>query len=216
MTVNRTLALLGTAALLVGGSAAAQTTSGSGIRVSKDGPGVSKTPSTMEMSAGEVKLETPFVLSTYANMNEKNIAAHMAAGDSLEIQMAELALNKATSAAVRNYASTLLSGHRAHLAKVTEIITDEDVGAEPLANDPEGRRMRQMLQHLRTMKAGANWDAAFVRFQIQHHQNEIDLLTPVEKNIHDDDFEALYKETLTSLASHRDMGKNVAHGLGIH
>jgi putative membrane protein len=148
-------------------------------------------------------------------MNEKNIAAHMAAGDSLEIRLAELALSKATSQSVRDYANMLLTGHRAHLAKVMEIITDEDVGATPLANDPEGMRMRQMLSQLQTMGAGAGWDAAFVRFQVQHHQNELDLPTPNVKNVHDDDFEDLVEKTLASLAAHRDQGKTVASGLGI-
>ena len=215
--MKRSIVLLGMGALLAATSAGAQArTTGSGIPVSKDVPAASTTASVTTMSPGEVSLTTTFNLAAYANMNEKNIAAHMAAGDSLEIRLAELALSKATSQSVRDYASMLLNAHRAHLAKVHEIITDEDVGAEPMANDPEGMRMRQMLTQLQNMAAGTSWDAAFVRFQVQHHQNEIDLLTPNIKNVHDDDFEALVEESLKSLAAHRDQGKTVAHGLGIH
>jgi putative membrane protein len=214
--MNRTVVLLGMGALLAAtATAGAQTrTTGSGIPITKDVPAPSTTPATTTMSPGEVSLTTTFNLAAYANMNEKNIAAHMAAGDSLEIQLAELALSKATSQSVRDYASMLLTAHRAHLAKVTEIITDEDVGAQPLANDPEGTRMRQMLAQLQSMGAGAAWDAAFVKFQVQHHQNEIDLLTPNVKNVHDDDFEDLVEKTLGSLAAHRDQGKTVAMNLG--
>lgn len=218
--MKRHSVLLGTVAvLLAAGTAGAQArTTGSGIRVSKDMPATSTTPTSpaVVVSGGEVALTPAFSLAAYANMSEKNLAAHMAAGDSLEIRLAELALSKATSQSVRDYASMLLNAHRAHLAKVHEIITDEDVGAEPMANDPEGMRMRQMLTQLQNMAAGTSWDAAFVRFQVQHHQNEIDLLTPNIKNVHDDDFEALVEESLKSLAAHRDQGKTVAHGLGIH
>ncbi len=215
--MKRSFVLLGMGALLAAtASAGAQArTNGSGIPITKDMPAPSTTSSTVTVSPGEVTLTTAFNLAAYANMNEKNIAAHMAAGDSLEIQLAELALSKATSQSVRDYAGMLLNAHRAHLAEVHEIITDEDVGAEPLANDPEGMRMRQMLSQLRSMAAGTNWDAAFVRFQVQHHQNEIDLVTPNIKNVHDDDFEELVEETLKSLASHRDQGRTVASGLGI-
>ena len=209
--MHRTFVLLGMGALLAAtATAGAQSrTTGSGIPVSKDVPAPSTTPSTTTMSPGEVSLTTTFNLAAYANMNEKNIAAHMAAGDSLEIRLAELALSKATAQSVRDYASMLLTAHRDHLAKVMEIITDEDVGAQPLANDPEGMRMRQMLTQLQSMSAGAAWDAAFVKFQVQHHQNEIDLLTPNIKNVHDDDFEDLVEKTLKSLAAHRDQGKTV-------
>ena len=215
--MHRTFVLLGMGALLSAtATAGAQTrTTGSGIPVSKDVPATSTVPSntTMTVSGGDVSLTTSFNLAAYANMNEKNIAAHMAAGDSLEIQLAELALSKATSQSVRDYATMLANAHRQHLAAVMEIITDEDVGAEPMANDPEGMRMRQMLSQLRTMPAGAAWDRAFVNFQVQHHQNEIDLVTPNIKNVHDDDFENLVEKTLASLASHRDQGKTIAMAL---
>ena len=96
--MKRTIALLGTGALLMATAAGAQTrTTGSGIRVTKDVPAATTTPSTTSMSPGEVALGTEFNLAAYANLNEKNITAIMAGGDSLEIQMSELALSKATS-----------------------------------------------------------------------------------------------------------------------
>lgn len=216
--MKRTIVLLGTAALFVATAAGAQArTTGSGIPVTKDMPVAYTTPAAKTtMSPGEVSLGTPFNLAAYANLSEKNITAILAGGDSLEIRMTELALSKATSQAVRDYANMLLTDHRAHLAKTIEIITDEDVGAEPPPSHPEGARMKEMLAKLQTMPAGTSWDAAFVKFQIDHHQNVIDLLTPNIKNAHDDDLEDLIEKTLVSLAKHRDHGKTVAHGLGIH
>ena len=217
MNRTRISVLLGAVAMLAATAADAQERmQGSGIRVQKSEFGVSTTPSTttVEVSTGDVNLTTPFDITAYANMTEKNITAHMAAGDSLEIQLAELALSKGTSQQVRDFASTLLNDHRAHLAKTHEIITDEDVGAQPLAFDPEGMRMRQMLNSLRNMAAGSNWDAAFLRFQAQHHQNEIDLLSANIKNAHDDDLEDHIEESITSLSKHRDSARSIATSLG--
>jgi putative membrane protein len=217
MMNTRISVLLGAVAMLAATSVDAQERmQGSGIRVQKSEFDVSTTPSrtTVEVSTGEVNLTTPFDITAYANMSEKNITAHMAAGDSLEIQLAELALSKATSQQVRDFANMLLNDHRAHLAKTHEIITDEDVGAEPLAFDPEGMRMRQMLTNLRATAAGTNWDAAFLRFQAQHHQNEIDLLSANIKNAHDDDLEDHIEESITSLSKHRDTARSIATNLG--
>ena len=124
------------------------------------------------------------------------------------------AQTKASDQRVRDYATMLVSDHSTHLAKTIEVITDEDVGAEPLAFDPEVIRMREVLTALRTRAGSADWDAAFLRFQISHHQNEIDLLTPVIKNAHDDDLEELIEGTLQSLAKHRDAARSVATTLG--
>ncbi|MEX2152513.1 MAG: DUF4142 domain-containing protein [Gemmatimonadaceae bacterium] len=218
MKIARKSVVLGAVALLMATAAAAQTRSGgSGIPISKDRLGVSTTPSsTVAVVGGEVTLTTAFDLSAYVGkMNEKNITAHMAAGDSLEIQLGQLAQSKGTSQSIRDYGMMLQNDHTAHLAKTWEIITDEDVGAEAMPYDPERLRLREMLTKLRNMPASANWDAAFVRFQVGHHQNEIDLLSANIKAAHDDDLEDHIEKTLTSLAKHRDQGKSVATGLGM-
>jgi putative membrane protein len=217
----RTSVLLGVAVMALTQTATAQQrATGSGIRVTKSEAvtaDVSTTPSTttVAVSSGDVTVTTPFDLAAYANMNEKNITAHMAAGDSLEIQLSQLAQSKGTSQQVRDFGAMLLNDHTAHLAKTHEIISDEDVGAEALAFDPEGMRMRQMLTELRSMSAGTNWDAAFLRFQATHHQNEIDLLTANIKNAHDDDLEDHIEKSLVSLAKHRDAAKSIGTSLGL-
>lgn len=216
MRITRTWILLSAGAMLVAsteGMAQARTT-GSGVKVVKP---VSATPSATStvVSGGEVTLNPPFDLSAYANMNEKNMTAFMAANDSLEIELGRLGQSKGTSQAVRDYATMLSTDHSAHLTKTMEIITDEDVGAEPLAFDPEIMRTRQMLTKLRRMTAGSNWDAAFLRFHVQHHQNEIDLFTQNIKNAHDDDLEAHIEKSLASFAKHRDAARSAGTTLGL-
>ena len=76
-------------------------------------------------------------------------------------------------------------------------------------------RLQETLNSLRTLSAGPAWDEAFVRFNVQHHQNELDLLNLNAKNAHDDDFEALVGATQVALTKHRDMGRTVATNIGI-
>jgi len=214
MHIPRTSALLG-ALVLVAATADAQD---SRIPVIKDRPRVSTTAT----SGGEIELAPvapailpAFSVSAYPTLTEKNITAIMAAGDSLEIQMGDLARTKGTSRGVRDYGMMLGTDHRAHLTKTMEIIADEDVGVEPVANDVEGARMRGFLNWLQTTPASAAWDAAFLRFQAQHHQNVLDLLSTNIKNAHDDDLEDHIEKTLTSLAKHRDTAKSTAITLGL-
>lgn len=215
MTLARTLVLLGAGALVVASTKAAaqDRMQGSGIWISKERAEVSTTPGATMVVGGAVSLATPF--SIYA-LNEKNIAAHMATADSLEIELGRLAQMKGLDVRVRDFGTTLVNDHSAHLATTTnEMIVDEGVGFEPVVNDLEVMRMRQMLAHLRSTAAGANWDAAFLRFQVTHHQNEIDLLNANIKNAHDDDFEDHIEKSLTSLAGHRDTARSIATTLGV-
>lgn len=208
--------LLGVGALLVASAATAQERRpGSDIRIKKDARPAPPTPSAVTFVEGMVRLETPFDISAYAALNEKNITALMASGDSLEIQIGHLAHGKGTDQRVRDYGMMLANDHTAHLAKTWEIITDEKVGIEPIPNDVEGRRLREMLSWLQSNPASRTWDATLLRFQAQHHQNVIDILNLNMKNAHDDDLEDHIKKSLTSLAKHRDMAKSIATTLGV-
>lgn len=219
MKHTRTVTMLG--ALLMAVSAGAQERmAGSGIRITKD-EGVTANPSTtastttMNVTATPLNLTTAFDISSYGALNEKQIAYLLASGDSAEIEMGHLAHGKGTAQSVRDFGMMLANDHTAHLAKTMEIITDEDVGSQPIPNNNEGARMKEMLNWLRNTPAGTNWDAAFLRFQAQHHQNVIDILNLNIKNAHDDDMEDHIEKTLTSLAKHRDAAKTAASGLGV-
>jgi putative membrane protein len=214
MTIARFSALLGATALLASAAAAQDQR----IPISKD----RRVPATSTTSDGTVAL-TPvappvlpaFSLTVYPALTEKNITAMMATGDSLEIQIGDLARTKGTSQGVRDYGAMLAMDHRAHLTKTHEIIVDEKVGAEPIPDDVEGARLRAMLTWLQSTPASASWDAALLRFQAQHHQNVIDVLSANLKNAHDDDLEDHIEKSLTSLAKHRDAAKSTATSLGI-
>ena len=214
--------LLGAGALLMAtASSAQQRTNGSGIRVTKDAGEVdvspSATPSSMSttVTVTPLNFSTVFDISAYSPLNEKGITFLMATGDSLEIQLGNLAQSKGTDQRVRDFGTMLVTDHTAHLAKTWEIITDEDVGVEAIVNDNEGARLRELLTWLRNNPASPSWDATFLRAQAQHHQNVFDILTANIKNAHDDDLEEHIEKTLTSLAKHRDAAKNTATSMGI-
>jgi len=228
MINTRTWLLLGAGALLVTSTqATAQNrTSGSGIKISKETSAsatVTTTPSAMTttttqttVSSGDVVISsTPFALSSYANMTEANMLAHLLAGDSLEIELTSLAQLKATDQRVRNYAAMLTTEHRDHLQRALRMTPDEHITPVPMAVDPEGARLQETINSLRTLSASSAWDEAFVRFSVEHHQNELDLLNMNAKNAHDDDFEALVGATQVALTKHRDMGRTVATQIGV-
>lgn len=218
MTLLTRSARLGAAAVLLAGTAGAQARTGSGIPISKDAPA----PAVRTTSSGTVDSVkvTPAVLPTfsvasYQTLTEKHMTHIMAGGDSLEIQLGHLAHAKGTAQGVRDYGMMLANDHTAHLAKVMEIITDEDVGTAPPPSNVEGDRTRAMLAWLQNTPPGKEWDAAYLRFQAQHHQNLHDLFSANIKQAHDDDLEQLIEASLKSFLKHRDAAKSTATSIGV-
>jgi predicted outer membrane protein len=158
---------------------------------------------------------TAFSLSSYPTLTLSNIAAHLLSGDSAEIRMAQLAQGKATAQAIHDYATMLANDHAAHYTSARKALDDEDVVPMPLASDVEALRMQQEMTRLSSMAAGPAWDAEFVRFQVQHHQNEIDLLSANTTSVHGHEMHELLEDTIAALTKHRDSGRSTATTLGI-
>lgn len=189
MTMMRSARLCAAAILLAGTAGAQQRAGGSGISISKDTP--------------------------VAAVDEKQLTRIMAAGDSLEIQLGHLAHAKGTAQGVRDYGMLLANDHTAHLATVMKVIMDDGVGAADPPANVESDRARAMLGWLQDNPASREWDAAYLRFQVQHHQNLYDLLSASIKAAHDDDLEELLRATLNSLTKHRDAARSTATVIGL-
>ena len=241
MNVIRTTLLFSAGVLLVAGNAATaqtRTAPGSGIKISKEQPpATSSTPAATttttttttvvtpapaptttvmtDTTTGARRMATRFDVTAYNNVTEPNIIAHLATGDSVEVQIAQLAQTRATDQRVKDYATMLVTDNQAHLGKVLHVMSDKNIGSQPLANDPEGARSLQLLNWLTSMTPGAQWDAMFVRAQIRHHQNEIDALNAMRPMVKTEDLRDVVDATLPALTKHRDAGTSVATQLGI-
>jgi putative membrane protein len=148
-------------------------------------------------------------------MSDSAIVAHMAIDDSLEITIAKLAAIKGTEQRVRDFATILATDHEAHLASTARVIENEHVVPQASANDPQGTRLREMLAWLDTATAGTAWDAAFLRFQVAHHQSEIAALNANSMNAYGGALADHMRRSLVSLAKHRDLARSVATTLGV-
>jgi predicted outer membrane protein len=211
--------------VMVASAAAAQARpgkNGNGIKVRKDryempaANGTVSTTTTVYVK-GETKTITdewnikltPFDINAYASMAEPNILAHMAGVASLRIQLAAIGHSKLTDPRAKEFVARQASEDDAHLIKLQEIATDENVGAKPLVTDPEVTRLREAIWKYQRMPAGRAFDASFLRVQFDHNQNELDLLKYNRNNAHDDDFEKFIDQWFPNLSNRR----NVALGI---
>lgn len=156
-----------------------------------------------------------FAIGAYTNLSDSSVVGHMAADDSLEITIANLAAFKATEQRVQDYARILSSDHEAHLAGTVRVGDNEHIAPVALVNDPEVARLKEMLAWLDNAPAGTAWDAAFLRFQVAHHQNEIAVINANIPRTRGGGLVDHMRQSLTSLAKHRDIARSLATTLGV-
>ena len=217
--IKRTwLLMVGTGAVVLASSfAPAQADAqvrGSGIRVSKD----AYVPTVSETASGTV-IDAPGFnavdAEVYRSMTDANIMAHMIVGDSLEIEMARLAAERAGDPEVREFARMLVDEHSRHLATSLEMARDEDIGSIPADGDRHAVTLRRMISQLRTMGSSPAFDRAFLRYQIRHHDHDINGLRAMRPAARDDDLEQHIDETLPVLERHLTRARELGGRLGV-
>jgi putative membrane protein len=186
---------------------------GSGIRVSKD----TYVP-VSETAAGTI-VDTPGFnevdAEVYRSMNDANIMAHMIVGDSLEIELARLGAERAGDPEVREFARLLVDEHSRHLATSLEMSRDEDIGSIPADGDRHAVTLRRYLANLRSMGSSPAFDRAFLRFQIRHHDHEMNALRAMRPAARDDDLEQHIDETLPIIERHLSRSRELGARLGV-
>ena len=188
---------------------------GSGIRVSKDA--YVPPPPTSESASGAVEAPgfNAVDAEVYRSMTDANIMAHMIVGDSLEIDMARLAAERAGDPEVREFARMLVDEHSRHLATSLEMARDEDIGSVPADGDRHAVTLRRMNSQLRSMGSSPAFDRTFLRYQIRHHEHELNALRAMRPAARDDDLEQHIDETLPVIERHLNRARELGGRLGV-
>jgi len=162
----------------------------------------------VEVDAGDLEL--------YRNATDANIVAFILAGDSLEIQMSQLALTRSSNPSVREFAQMMIDQHSRNSQNFFAMQEDEDIGISPMMNDPIGAQDRSYLNALRNM-SGAAFDRAYIRAQVAHHDAAAAALQQMADQARDDDLEEDIEEQLLPVVrQHLARSRQIANQLGVN
>ena len=142
--------------------------------------------------------------------SQKNLINHLIVGDSIEVEMAQLAITRTQNTAVKEFANQLLTDHRAHLETLNKLAGKSDIGREANAADTSGAHLAGILKSLQSMAADSGFDQAFVQAQIDHHQAAINGLKKMRSVAKDDDVQKDIDKTLPVLETHLSRANQVA------
>lgn len=190
------------------------------IPVTKDYPGTVQSTTTttttlapvdtmrriVEVSAGDLEL--------YRGATDANIIAHVLSGDSLEVEMSRLALTRASSPAVRDFAQMMIDQHTQNSTYFRQMQADESIGIAPMANDPIANQAINAISRLQGL-SGAEFDRAYMRAQVAHHDAEVAALTWMAENSRDDDIEEDFEgKLIPTMRQHLTRAREVAVQVG--
>jgi len=145
--------------------------------------------------------------------SQKNLVNHLIVGDSLEVEMAQVAASRTQNAAVKDFANQLVTDHKAHLEQLSKFAASASIGREANTSDTSGTHLAGLLAGLKTMPADSTFDRAFVQEQIAHHQATIDGLKSMRSAAKDAELQKDIDATLPILEKHLSSAQQLASQL---
>jgi putative membrane protein len=128
-----------------------------------------------------------------------------------EIREGELALRKATSAAVKSFARQIVADHRALSADGKALASKMNVAPDTTDDDVQDlmKHSADEIKDLTDKPAGADWDKDYIDKQIDGHKDVLDKLQDAAKNTTDPQLRAEIEKATGKVQEHLTKAQDI-------
>lgn len=131
-----------------------------------------------------------------------------ALGNEAEIQLGQMAQEKASSPAVKSFGERMIKDHSDANTKLKAIAQSQHISL-PIALDPQHRETAEGLSKL----SGPQFDQAYMRLMVKEHTEDVDKFKKEAADAHDDTVKQFATATLPVLESHLKEAQQVQRQL---
>jgi putative membrane protein len=139
-------------------------------------------------------------------LTSQGIANAAAASDRFEIESSKLATATAKSAAVKSFASKMISAHTASTAKLKSTVSAMSPAITP--DDTLSAEQQATLDNLRG-KTGADFDTAYAAAQVDAHQKTLDALKGYSESGDNATLKTFANGLIPTVTAHLNMAKGL-------
>jgi len=137
------------------------------------------------------------------------ILGYATAANAGEIALGKLGEKKATSAAVKAFAKSMVTGHTAMLKEVQAVKTDAQADTSSEAAMDLAKHGQDEVKDLTDKAAGKDWDKDFMDKMIDDHQKVLDKLQDAAKNTPDAGLRASLEKATAHVQEHLTKAQDV-------
>jgi putative membrane protein len=143
--------------------------------------------------------------SSTLSKSDQRYFADLAKANLAEIEAGKLALNKASSEAVKNYAKHMVDDHGKMLEE-QRAMGREKRAAMPSAPDGKHKKALDKLQAL----SGAEFDRAYMDQMVKDHEDALELVKDIASKADDPAFKTAGQKAVPEIQQHLGTAKQVA------
>jgi putative membrane protein len=145
--------------------------------------------------------------STVAEEDSK-FAVEAASGGMMEVQLGELAQQKASSKAVKDFGAMMVRDHSKANDELKSLAGNKNITLPPAPGEDHMDHIKKLSE-----KSGKEFDKDYMKMMVDDHQEDIDNFEKCSKDAKDADLKAFAAKTLPVLKEHLAAAKKVRDGL---
>jgi putative membrane protein len=135
---------------------------------------------------------------------DQNFMKQASIGNEAEIQLGQMAQQKASSPAVKRFAARMVKDHSAADDQLKNIAASQHLSL-PTALDPQHKDQAAALSRL----SGPQFDRAYMQLMVKEHTEDVSKFQKESKEAHDDTVKQFAVATLPVLESHLNEAKQI-------
>jgi putative membrane protein len=157
--------------------------------------------------SNEVKQDSNQAASTVSEEDSK-FAVEAASGGMMEVQLGELAQQKASSQAVKNFGSMMVRDHSKANDELKALAGNKNITLPPAPGEDHMDHIKKLSE-----KSGKEFDKDYINMMVDDHQDDIDKFEKCSKDAKDPELKAFADKTLPKLREHLAAAKKIKDGM---
>jgi putative membrane protein len=163
-----------------------------------------KTEDTKEVA--EEQNEAKFDDTNLEDVTE--FAVNAADAGMMEVEAGSLALTKASSPKVKEFAQTMIDDHKKANEELKALAQGKNISLPPSLSDKCQKKYNDLME-----KSGSDFDKAYADLMVKDHKDVVDRFKKASENAKDQDLKNWATEKLPALQHHLEMAETLQKGV---
>ncbi len=142
--------------------------------------------------------------TTSVEKDDSEFMVKAASSSMMEIELGNLAQQKASSQRVKDFAAMMVRDHTQASDELKALAARKNVTLPSTAGDKHRDHIKDLQE-----KTGADFDKAYMDMMVSDHKESVDSFEKASNNANDADVKAFASKTLPVLKSHHDQAKSI-------
>jgi putative membrane protein len=139
---------------------------------------------------------------------DSKFAVEAASGGLMEVQLGQLAQQKASSQRVKDFGAMMVRDHSKANDELKSLAGMKNITLPPAPGEDHMEHIKKLSE-----KSGAEFDRDYMKMMVDDHQEDVDKFEKCSNDAKDGDLKAFATKTLPVLRTHLDSAKAIRDGL---